>query len=233
MRIRSRLQRRRRVAVPKRVLVFGLIFILLPAANYIATCIRLKLDFAEWRGVLYALTWIEIILMIAPIAIGIGLLRVQKWGWQLLMLYAFLLTAHNMHRFIKRPVGRNTDALINSVIGLATAFYFLRRDISAPYMRMYPRGWRLQNRKPIQMIIRINGLSYLTRDVSLGGVYVSWSDCPLNINEQVVLEIPVSGETFTLSGGIVRIDEDGAGVAFREASDRFTEALSMQWRDPG
>ena len=76
----------------------------------------------------------------------------------------------------------------------------------------------MQKRNPIEINIILDGQKLQMRDVSESGIYVNMPKCNLNINQTVKLIIPTSEGDLQLEAGVVRVDEDGAGIAFRNVS---------------
>lgn len=164
--------------------------------------------------------------MLLPIPVGIGIINVKRWGWQLFLVYASLLILYNLQVFVFNFKLYNFAALFNSILGFAAIAYFVRKDISAPYFKMYPRGWRLQKRKPIEMKISVNGKELKTTDVSSTGVYALWSDCPYELNQAVNVKFALENNVYDLQAGVVRVDENGMGLAFRGLPKLVSKELS-------
>ena len=219
-------ERRHRIRRPLTLIFFGIAFLLMPVFNYLGMTNQVGLPLAQVRTSLALLTPMEIALLLIPIAVGIGLLAVKRWGWWLFLGYAALLIAYTVYAEIRTPGLYNTIALINTVLGMTAVFYFVRRDVSAPYMRMHPRGWRLQKRSPIEIEVIIDGIRRRTLDASPAGLYVAWQDCYRSPGEEVHLTFSVNGTEYKTRAGLVRVDEGGAGVAFRAAPRSFRRNLS-------
>ena len=158
----------------------------------------------------------SILLIFTPIIVGIGILKVEKWGWWAFLLYSICLICYNIYAIHSNPVVYNYFALIETVFGVTSIIFFVQKDISAPYFKMYPRGWRGQSRKPISVNVAIVGSgNKSTTDLSVTGFYANWPLCDKNLNEEVDLAIEFEKEVLCLKGGIVRIDNKGFGIAFR------------------
>lgn len=211
--------RRQRMKRPKTLLFFGILFLTLPLINYIGLSIRFHYSLFQIKSILRELSRIEIILLLFPMLVGIGLLLVKKWGWWLFLFYSIALILSNTITLFKDPHLYNIGALVQTLLALSAIFYFLKKDISAPYMKMYPRGWRGEKRNPIQIQVRINSIDKLTRDISEAGFYLDWKDDPFEINEEVRVEIETDSDRRFLSAGVVRKDEEGTGFAFRQLTD--------------
>jgi hypothetical protein len=164
-------------------------------------------------------TTLEIAFLILPVICGIGLYLIKKWAWYLFILYSMILILFNIYATIVNPVKFNFYSLFESTIIFLGAVYFLKKDISAPYLKMYPRGWRGEKRKPIQIQVCINGTDRLTKDISEAGFYVDWNDVPFEINAEVAVEIETERDKRLFVAGVVRKDMNGAGFAFRSLSD--------------
>ncbi len=214
-------ERRRRIRRPWTLLFFGTAFLILPVVNYFGLTNQMKISPAMPLAVLKLLSTVELILLFAPIVVGIGLLSVKRWGWWLFLGYAAVLIVHNIFALVRAPGYYNAGALVETLLGVAAVIYFARRDVSAPYMRMYPRGWRLQKRKPIVMEVIVDGIRRQTRDAGEMGMYVEWEDCYREPGEEVHLTFTLNGMEYKCRAGIVRVDEDGAGIAFRGVTRGF------------
>ena len=62
------------------------------------------------------------------------------------------------------------------------------------------------------MDVSLDGTLYKTKDVSETGLYAEWAGCPKNLGDAVAIEMDGTATV----GGIVRIDENGVGIAFRK-----------------
>ncbi len=126
------------MARPKTLVLFGLLFLIFPIINYLNLSFQYGIKFYNIPLFIKIVGLIPFILMVTPLLIGIGLLKIKKWGFWLFLFYSPLLIAYNLYVTIKYPEGFNVFAFIQAVVGTMAVFYFLRKDISAPYMRMYP-----------------------------------------------------------------------------------------------
>ncbi|MCB1319718.1 MAG: DUF2127 domain-containing protein, partial [Leptospiraceae bacterium] len=201
-----------RYRLPKALIVFGSILIASPVLNYFALASSLGIPFSYPRLVLsFVNPWI-VPLLILPVIIGVGLLRIKKWAWYLFMIYAPVLIGYNVYVLIERPDAFNISALLITILFGAALVFIAHKDISAPYVKMYPRGFRLEKRRPLQLELTINGQPRTTRDLSDTGVYVDWPDCPLEPGHTVKLQHPeLNGER---SATVVRVDAAGVGLFF-------------------
>ena len=218
-------ERRRRIRRPWTLLFFGIAFLLLPFLNYLGITSQLQISPQMPVVALKLLNPVELILLFTPILVGIGLLAVKRWGWWLFLAYAVVLIVHNIYALARSPGYYNAGALIQTILGVAAVLYFVRRDISAPYMRMYPRGWRIQKRKPVEFDLMVHRTPRSTRDVSDSGLYVAWEDCYREPGEEVHLAFFLDGAEYKCRAGVVRVDEDGAGIAYRGVTRAFKKNI--------
>lgn len=209
------MERRKRISRPLPVIVFGILFLILPFVNYINFAYHFQIPFESFVEVLNSVDVIAIILAVLPFAVGIGILLVKRWGWFLFLFYCVSVLIYNGVVSFSEPSEANILTLIQSALGFAAMFYFLKPDISAPYMKMYGRGWRFQIRKPIEVDINVNDLKLRTRDISPTGFFVEWLNCPLELNQEVNVTLYIDKQTLELKAGVVRLDSVGAGIAFR------------------
>jgi hypothetical protein len=129
-------------------------------------------------------------------------------------LYSTLLISYNLFGLIQSKEIFDLAVLGRTVLGTLVVLYFCRKDISAPYFKMYPRGWRFQKRKPIELDVVIDNKNYKTKDISGTGVYVE-TDLNPELNTELKLSLKLPNEVLDLTAGVVRIDSEGIGLAFR------------------
>lgn len=218
--------RRKRLAKPKALVVFGMAFLALPIMNFLAFSVQNRISLQFPDRAFQSMDPVFLVLLFAPFFAGIGLIRIKKWGWYFFLGYALVLICYNLIVLFLNPVIFNLAAIINAGLGVLAVFYFTRRDISTPYMKMYPRGWRGQRREPLQIPVEIDGVQLMTRDLSRTGLYVEWPECPHDPTDAVGIRFTLEGHFFELDGGVVRVDGTGAGVAFRELNDEQERMLA-------
>jgi hypothetical protein len=220
------MNKRARLSRPKTLLIFGLIFLIIPFVNYYFLASNMGLPLTKFRIVLFHSDIFALVLLLMAFVVGAGLLLVQRWGWYFFLFYATCLIVYDLHLFLFNFKLENFVFLFNSLVGLTAVFYFVRKDISAPYFKMYPRGWRLQKRKPIEVDVEIDSKQFKTTDLSSGGFYLLWNECPYEINQRVTFTLKLEDKTHFLQGGLVRIDENGVGIAFRNNSSLVEKDLA-------
>lgn len=218
-------ERRRRIRRPWTLIIFGVAFLLLPFLNYLSITNQLHISPKLPEVTLKLLNPVELFLLLMPFLVGIGLLSVKRWGWWLFLGYSAILVVYNFYALVTSRSLYNAGALIQTVLGISAVLYFVRRDVSAPYMKMYPRGWRLQHREPIAIEVIVDGIRRTTADISDSGMYVIWEDCYRAPGEEVHVTLTVNGNEYKSRAGVVRVDDDGAGLAFRGASRMFKKNL--------
>ncbi|MBP7283043.1 MAG: PilZ domain-containing protein [Leptospiraceae bacterium] len=199
--------------VPKTILSAGVFLIFYPIVNLFGIAFYYKnfsLDFLSKN-----ISIVQFILIFFPVIIGIGLIRIQKWAWYSFLIYAILLIGFNFYGAIKNPVLFNYISILEVIVVSFLIAYFLRKDISSPYFKLYPRGWRGEKRKPIQKNLLIDNISKTTRDFSEAGFYVDWDNPNLELNSEVTVEIKNGSDKQKFPAGVVRIDSNGVGFAFR------------------
>ena len=223
-------ERRRRIRRPISLVLVGFLMLALPIINYLNIAFVLHLPLHVDELIFGTLEPYEVVLLLAPIPVGIGLLLVKRWGWWLFLIFSLAMILYNAVVFAVRPAMENLGALILAVFGLAALAYVLRPDISAPYMKMYPRGWRGQKRRPISARIQVDGQELETLDVSVRGVYVRWSGCDREPGEATRVVLNLGDENFELDAGIVRVDRLGAGLAFRNLDASMLRRLQKALR---
>ena len=147
--------------------------LLLPVINYFSIKKYYNISGSGFRW-MTAMDTLDLILLAVPCIIGIGLLSVKKWAWWSLLFYVSALTINNTVALFKNQDVFHLSALLQTLVGISLILFFLRKDISAPYFKMYPRGWRGQKRKPVVMNVMLDGTLYKTKDISETGLYAEW-----------------------------------------------------------
>lgn len=220
--------RRKRISRPLPILVFGSVFLLLPIVNYINFAYQLEVSPKDFSVILSRIDSIALILAIFPVVVGIGILLVKKWGWWSFLAYSVTVLFYNLIVLISEPnqLISNLLNLVQSLIGFSAMFYFLKPDISAPYMNVDKRGWRFQKRKPIEIPIFLNGVPTKSIDLSATGLYVEWKGSDFELNQEVDISFEFALTKFSTKAGIVRIDAVGLGLAFRNLDKLTIEELS-------
>ncbi|MCR9145019.1 MAG: PilZ domain-containing protein [bacterium] len=211
-----RRERRRRVRRPLTLTLFGIAFLLMPLINYVAIALRAGIPVSDVAGVFARLNLFEIVLLFGSVPVAIGLLLVKKWGWWTFLAYACALIVYNATVFALQPFAGNLGAVLLALFGMLAVAYIMRNDISAPYIKMYPRGWRLQKRKPLVFEIVADDIMRRTKDAHERGVYIEWPECSLEPGAEVTLAFRLNDNRYDLTGGVVRTDPEGVGVAFRD-----------------
>jgi PilZ domain len=226
--------RRKRLKRPLGILLVSALYFAYPFINYWHFVSHYNVSIHEISFIMSKLNSIQLILLFVPFIISFGLFFIQKWGWYTFLIHSFALISFNIYALYKYKVLKNYISLAEVVIVTAICIYFLRKDISAPYMKLYPRGFRGEKRKPIQIPITIylekGMLAKETRDLSLAGFYVDWENSNLEINSAVKVNFRSEKNIYELNAGVVRIDENGVGFAFRNVSDEVETSLRKNFR---
>ena len=213
----KKFKKRKRVARPLTLKLAATALILFPFVNLVALAWQYGFPLSRLHIAILNIDIFALVLLILPIPIGIGLLMVKKWAWWALLVFTALLIFYNVYVAIGSPAGFNYLAVAQSILGMGILIYFLRRDVSAPYFKMHPRGWRGQKRSPVSLPLKLDGKDLPMVDLSASGFYAKWPDCDLELNSAVSIEISANKEdSLRATGGVVRVDGNGIGVAFRD-----------------
>ncbi|HMU85486.1 MAG TPA: PilZ domain-containing protein [Leptospiraceae bacterium] len=220
------LDRRRRKKIPVSLLVFGWLFLLLPVYNYFGASQRLHVPMNYPEAILLRMSVIEVILLFAAWPVACGFLLGKKWGWWSFLTYGAALIAHNLTAVLYwRAIG-GVSALVQTMVLIAIILYVTRPDISAPFFRTYPRGWRLQKRRPVKTSVLVEGKELQTRDISPRGIYITEALANQSPGAPVNVQFVVHGPV--VNGAIVRIDDAGTGIAFRGLNSSQKKLIS-EW----
>ena len=217
------------------LVAFGVLFLVLPLVNLLGLAWHRSIPLSETMRIVRGMPTLMFLFWVTPPAVGIGLLRVSRWGWWLFLVYAPSLALYNLIVYLRVATLYNTAAIGQTLIALGAMAYFLRRDAYAPYLSATARGWRHARRVPLVVPISIDGVARKTINLSGRGCYVEWPGCDRRPGDAVALELELLGQRFTLTGGITRIGATGIGVAFRNldaaTAERLEAALARMPRD--
>ncbi len=239
-------KKRKRIHRPKTLIFFGLFFLILPFINYIGIAIRFKHRLVEFSNIFGELHSLEIIILIIPVFVAIGILMVQTWGYFLFLFYAILLTAHNAITIFRDPALYNYNSFFQTIIIFGAVFYFLKKEISAPYLFRpkdnlvlsnilenyssyfkIPNGWRRAKRAEVKIQVNLSNHNLVTKNFSSSGFYADWIEPSLNPSEEVPVVFKINNQDYNLKGGVVRVDENGIGIAFRNLSKEMKKSLEF------
>lgn len=200
---------------PKRLTFIAFIYVFLPFVNFIQT----KLQFqASWLGAIAHFPLAGAILLLTAPIVAIGLFQVKRWGYLLFLVHAVILVIYNIYFTWKYPEVSYAGSLFRSVVGLVLFFYFLRREIYSPYLALYPRGFRRKNRIDVTVRVKFENEQFLTRDLSLLGMFLKKSDSSKlkpQLGARHTFLLTLDNEEISISGTVMRLDSDGIGVAFQ------------------
>jgi hypothetical protein len=135
-------ERRKRIRIPYTIIIVAAVLLILPIANYLFIKYSYHIRENSIKWFFLTLNPLELLFFFSPVLIAYGLLKVKKWGWWYLLVYSATLILYNLISFILLKDEYHGISLIQTIFSSALAVYFLKKDISAPYLKMYPRGWR-------------------------------------------------------------------------------------------
>jgi hypothetical protein len=171
----------------------------------------------------------DAVLAVLPLLAALGMLSGRRWGAYLFIVAALIMLLGNLLDSLRGSGRLPWLSASETLVVFVTAVYLLQKDSFLPYFSDARRGWRLGVRRALHCPVRVDGLLFVTRDVSAGGLYIRWPDCDRSIGSEVELQLSLSAETLRLAGVIVRVDERGAGVRFvrmeRRTAGRLRVAL--------
>ena len=226
--------RRRREKRPKRVTFIACAFLLMPIYNILILSYYYKLSPAQLPKLLFQLNYLQLSFLFGSIIVGLGLLLIKKWSWYIFLGYTSSLIMYNIYGIISFPARYNYLSLIETTLLFVAMFYFLRRDIYAPYKYHQDgekRGFRREKRQQKEVTITIQGKKFTAENISRSGFYVKWKNCPYKKNDLLKVITSWKGLSFLAAVGIVRIDNDGVAMAYRNLSSEDRLRLKVIIKD--
>ncbi len=206
---------RKRSEVPWKLKFLSICLFLLPFANFITLHWYQIPSVSIANFYFWDYSTFTKIIILSPLFIAPAIWFGKKEGWYLFLMYSILLVIQNIYSFSINPGLQNLGVLFRTFIFLPLLIWFCKSDIAAPYLTTYPRGWRGQKRLPIQIKVSIHQKEYVTADASLGGVFLFYPNCPFQISDQIDLEMVFGEKRKLFQTGVVRVESNGVGLAFR------------------
>ncbi|EKJ84915.1 PilZ domain-containing protein [Leptospira meyeri] len=145
---------------PIPVLLVTLGFFAVPFLNFFAIATLYDLDLEHFSMILSRIQPWQYVLSAFSAIIAYGLIAKKKFGYYLFLCFSFLILTYNVWMVLSVTLGKKiflagirihtSDVIWNMVITtvlLGIVFYFLRREIAAPYLSGKRRGWRIKYRE--------------------------------------------------------------------------------------
>jgi len=208
--------------MPLFVRIFAAGVLLLPILNLIGLSFKHGIPLYHLFALLSKLEAGEYLFLVSSLLSGIGLLFISRWGWWLFIVSGFVFVTHNLVQITIHPFWFNfRGPLLQTFFVGCALFYFLRRDIFAPYHEMYKRGWRFRRRFDLTLPVLVNGKKLLTGNISAGGLFIPMETVQesYRAGDSVRINITLIDSVYEMEGGIAVVYEDGLGIAFRGITD--------------
>ncbi len=222
---------------PVPIFIVSLLFISIPILNFIFTAALYDLESDRWRHVFERLQPLQYVLSILSLVIAYGLLTKKKIGYYLFLLFATILASYNVWMIAWISLGKKlflagvrlqTPEIIGNAIvtsfALGAIFYFLRREIAAPYLSSNDRGWRGGYREthPIPFHWKkvnsdLIGDGYTINVSGTGALLPLVEGHGLKEDDYIQIELKLENEkreivTIQMKGEVVRLDKDDDGI---------------------
>jgi Tfp pilus assembly protein PilZ len=213
------------------------------------------LSIQKWGHVFERIQPLQYVLSALSIIIAYGLLTKKKFGYYLFLLFATILASYNVWMIAWISLGKklflagvrlqSPEIIGNAVftsITLGTIFYFLRREVSAPYLSSLDRGWRGGYREthPVPFhwkdlengnvgdgfTINVSGSGALIPLVNGHGLQegeLLLIDLKLENEKREILTIQVKGEVIRLDKDEERMETAGIRFQFQSAQKEIRE----------
>lgn len=225
---------------PIPVLLVALVFLAIPVLNFYVTSAIYDLRQQNLEVVFSRITPLQYILSLISMVIAYGLLAKKKFGYFLFLCFGFILVTYNIWMIVWVSIGKKifvagmriqtADVLWNMGVTffvLGVIFYFLRKEVSAPYLSPETRGWRGQYRETHPIPIHWTNKDGETEgdtqtiNVSESGVLIPLTPHHfLKEGDPVNLLLKLENEkrepvAISVQGEVVRLDkeEDGTELA--------------------
>lgn len=200
---------------PFGIIFFVLFFFFFPLIIYVFYSYKYNNSLIFSWSLFRKLDILTIGLMFFPIVVATGLFLVQKWGYILFLAYVALFTMHNFYQAMINPSAYNFATLSFVQVYFFSIFYFVSERIRKPYFKKGFRGWREDERIPLEIKMNVNGEKVTTMELSGGGAQLNWQDCPFCSDTGVKVSFKLWNDEFKLDAGIAWVKDGKVGIAFR------------------
>ncbi|TGN17997.1 PilZ domain-containing protein [Leptospira idonii] len=139
---------------PLPIVLVAVIFFSIPFLNFFMTAALYDLN-QRWDHVFERIQPLQYLLSVLGLVISYGLIAKKKFGYYLFLIFSIVLASYNLWMIAWISLGKKlfmagmriqaSDIVWNAVLTtiiLGLIFYFLRKEISAPYFSLVNRGWR-------------------------------------------------------------------------------------------
>lgn len=97
------------------------------------------------------------------------------------------------------------------------------QGMQAGKLRDYPR---METRTDIDVVVGDRVIQTDARDISASGIYINTSGkFEINKNVRVVFSVPGIDKPFKLTGNIIRVEQDGLAIKFKNITPYFKKIL--------
>ncbi|GBF49486.1 type IV pilus assembly protein PilZ [Leptospira ryugenii] len=222
---------------PYPILVVSLLFVVIPLLNYFFTAALYDLSSLQSKQVFSRIQPLQYVLSILSLVIAYGLLAKKKFGYYLFLLFASILASYNVWMIAWISLGKKLflagvrlqgpEIIVNAVmtfVALAMIFYFLKREVSAPYLSSLNRGWRGGYRETHPVPFHWTNSDGeregdgFTINISGSGALIPLVEHHfLKIGSEINLHLKLENEKreivpISVKGEVVRLDQDEEGT---------------------
>jgi hypothetical protein len=168
----------------------------------------------------------------APIA-GACLYLLNRASWYIFLAHACIILAASVVTLGLRWLGdvsaipRLSQALflLGNVARIAFVAYVLQRDFRAPYLHILKRSFRGERRFVVRVPIGIDGETWWTGELSVGGCFVEQGTPTRSVGERVQVLLACGTVDVQGEGEVMRSVPGGLGVRFMGLTHEDRRAL--------
>jgi hypothetical protein len=220
---------------PLSIVLISIFYFIEPIGNLAQAAFINKMPLLGRDSILSHLLWSDwIILGLFPV-VGVGIYMVKKWGWYLFLGFSALLIFYNIYVYkFLNPNYPLALVVLFIVIITAISFFFMRKNVYAPYFNPRLRWWEVAERYKVPLttvLVTKNGAaSCKTVDISKTGCFVNYEgDIP--IGSSLMIEFQCGGIEISCLGELVNRRSNaneiyrGYGIRFQAMPAEMKEKL--------
>ncbi|MCC5813314.1 MAG: PilZ domain-containing protein [Leptospira sp.] len=167
---------------PLPILIISFLFLILPFMSYLATASFYRVPLLNLGKVFMSMQPFQIAIIIASLFVSFGILSRKLVGYYSFLGFSGIMIVYNLWLVVLFYFGNSFNIAGHSVSGnelwgnffltiflLVSVFYFLNKEISAPYFSTESRGWRKDSREtiPVPFTLRLGDSSWSSNTINI------------------------------------------------------------------
>jgi hypothetical protein len=215
-------------STPRGVIFFTILFAIFPFIIYFFYSLQYEIPLLEPWKLILVMDPVSLVLIFLPFIVAFGIFKVQKWGLFLFFGYAAIFTGLHFYKAMLNPSKFNFATIGFVQLFFVAIFYFIREQVRKPFLDKSLRGFRVNERIPLELEMQLNDSAYFTKEMSGGGAMLIWSNCELKEHQELQVTFHLGSKKYQMRAGIAWKSADYVGIAFRGQNKKSQKQLNHE-----